>query len=167
MADDDKWMTGPSRAQKDIAASLGLTVPARCGRARLARLIKQAQADLAPSAEQLDLAHYFCVQIMPDMTAGQLNERLLPLVIEHATGVMKTRPELRAGAVIRYEGLYYEIDFIGSVDGRHFVQLKPLNKTGDQNTREVTFKDIADAEVFDRDVAMALQPPARQLVRTH
>jgi|GEM_PF-2367951 len=163
---DDEW-SGATYAQRQRALDLGLTIPKKATRKSVAALIRAELAKAEPSEEQLDLAQYFRVAVTPGMTSGELDQQLVPIVREHALTVMRMNPALRAGTVLYYGGLYREISFIGGIEGRYVVRLKPLGTTGDRNLLEVLIKDIVDVELIAREVAMAMLQRRRRPALTH
>jgi hypothetical protein len=98
---------------------------------------------------------HFGVTVTDGMTYGQLKRRLTPIARQHAVEAMQANLALRAGTVIRFEGMSYEISFIGGVDGRYFARLKPLTARWNHAERELPIYRIATVKAVNRTAAMA------------
>jgi hypothetical protein len=148
---------------------LGIEFRRGVTRGELDRLIREAQASAAPTDEQLGLARHFGVEVTPGMTSGELSKQLDPIVRQRAIAAMQANPALRANKVIFYLGQPYTITFIGSVNRRHYAELKPLAASllWDRPGLQVPIAYIADAVEYDPSTVRTTSRRRRQPVSTH
>lgn len=116
----------PTPGQRRKARALGIEYPADIKRGALSDLIDIALQTRAPSPEQLAFAKALDIEVTDDMTFDDVSAKLDEVIGEKSRAAMKNNPALRAGKVVMYKGMPYEIVQCGNIGGRNAAELKPL-----------------------------------------
>jgi len=116
----------PTPAQRCKALGLGITIPPGIKRGALSDLIDIALEKRGPTEEQLAFAKALDIEITDGMTFDDVSAKLDEVIGERSRAAMKANLALRAGKIIMYKGMPYEIMQIGNINGRNAADLVPL-----------------------------------------
>jgi len=102
-----------TKGQITHAKQLGITVPPNVTKGQISALIDEVKLARKPTSDQLTFAAALDITIPDQATFNELSALISEEVAIRSIKALAANLDLRAGKVIMYKGLPYEITFAG------------------------------------------------------
>lgn len=116
----------PTPTQIRYAKDLGIENPEGYLKGALSDLIDQVLAKRKPTDDQVAFAKALGIEVTEEMTFDEISDLLDREVAIQSQRAMNANPTLRAGKMIMYKDLPYEIWAVGNINSHWQVEIRPV-----------------------------------------